>query len=120
MRKTYEDICLLDFNLALALGEENIVERSDGYSSPEHYGFDFSTNSGTSSEKDSTIAMDGVTVTMPKQSGTSSSSSKRIVVPDVYSDIYSVGATLRHLLTGKRLATHATDIVTLSDKEFIP
>ena len=32
------NICLIDFNIALALGEENVIGCSAGYSSPEHYG----------------------------------------------------------------------------------
>ena len=39
------DICLIDFNIALALGEKNAVGRSPGYASPEHYGLDFSSDS---------------------------------------------------------------------------
>ena len=38
------DICLIDFNIALALGEETIIGRSKGYASPEHSGLDFSTD----------------------------------------------------------------------------
>ena len=37
-----DDICLIDFNIALALGEDNVIGCSDGYASPEHYGLDFS------------------------------------------------------------------------------
>ena len=42
MRRPNNDICLIDFNIALALGEENVIGRSAGYASPEHYGLDFS------------------------------------------------------------------------------
>lgn len=37
-------ICLIDFNIALALGEVNVIGCSDGYASPEHYGLDFSSS----------------------------------------------------------------------------
>ena len=39
------DIRLIDFNIALALGEEGAVQvgHSRGYASPEHYGIDYST-----------------------------------------------------------------------------
>ena len=36
------NICLIDFNIALALGEEGVIGCSAGYASPEHYGLDFS------------------------------------------------------------------------------
>lgn len=42
----------------------------------------------------------------------------RKVVPDVRSDIYSTGATLYHLLCGKRPAKDAVEVEPLSDKEF--
>ena len=37
------DVCLIDFNIALALGEEGAVKVgfSRGYASPEHYGADY-------------------------------------------------------------------------------
>lgn len=38
------DICLIDFNITLALGEETIIGRSKDYASPEHSGLDFSTD----------------------------------------------------------------------------
>ena len=44
------DIRLIDFNIALMLGEDGAVSvgRSLGYASPEHYGPDFSTDSNSS------------------------------------------------------------------------
>lgn len=44
MHRPNDDICLIDFNIALALGEENVIGRSAGYASPEHYGLDFSSD----------------------------------------------------------------------------
>ena len=37
------DICLIDYNIALALGEDGAVKVgfSRGYASPEHYGTEF-------------------------------------------------------------------------------
>ena len=43
MLKPDGDICLIDFNIALALGEDGAVKVgfSRGYASPEHYGADY-------------------------------------------------------------------------------
>lgn len=46
MRRPDGSLCLIDFNIALALGEENVVGLSEGYASPEHYGIDYSTSGG--------------------------------------------------------------------------
>ncbi len=43
MRRPNGDMCLIDFNIALALGEDGAVKVgfSRGYASPEHYGADY-------------------------------------------------------------------------------
>lgn len=105
MRTPFNTICLIDFNISLALGELNFVGCSAGYASPEHYGLDYSSGLGTSD-----------TAAGSSMSG----SSKRMVVPDVRSDIYSTGATLYHLLSGRRPESDARSVVPLSDKEFSP
>lgn len=121
MRTPQNDICLIDFNIALALGEENVVGSSAGYASPEHYGLDFSSyGSSTASVEDTetiTIQDEIETVTV---SNTSSGTSVKKIVPDIRSDIYSVGATLYHLLSGVRPAKNAVEVVPLSEKEFSP
>ncbi len=49
MLKLNDDICLIDFNIALALGEEGAVKAgfSRGYASPEHYGMEYVVRSRT-------------------------------------------------------------------------
>ena len=120
MLTPHGSIRLIDFNIALALGEENVIGRSEGYASPEHYGLDFSTGSDTATVNNTTVLMSDIDETLLMHSESFSSSSKRIVIPDARSDIYSLGATLYHLLCGKRPARSATEATPLSDKEFSP
>lgn len=102
------DVRLIDFNIALALGEEGAIRvgRSLGYASPEHYGQDFSDPGHTSgtgnSMRTDTEMLDG---SVRRTSSSSShgvwvsSSSGRSVLLDVRSDIYSLGATMYASLT---------------------
>lgn len=127
------DICLIDFNIALAIGLETVVGKSEGYSSPEHYGLDYSFGEAgdktvrqeqsvqldddkTELDTDSTELAGAPS--MLSKSSSISSSFKKVVVPDARSDIYSVGATLYHLLGGKKPARDAKDVIRLSEKEF--
>lgn len=133
MRTPHNTICLIDFNIALSLGETNVIGGSAGYASPEHYGLDFSFSSETSEEtatlggakrtaqrKDENTASGEDVPTVAMSALQVSSSGKKVVVPDVRSDIYSVGATLYHLLSGKRPAKEAKEVVPLSAENFSP
>ena len=141
MRRPDGSICLIDFNIALALGEENLIGCSPGYASPEHYGLDFSSDDRTETlpvspaeadtvpvdqENIETLLLGGAGQSLSREGPTatlgssSRASRKKIIVPDVRSDIYSVGATLYHLLSGRRPAKNAREVVRLSEKEFSP
>ena len=106
MRTSNNKICLIDFNIALALGEENVIGCSSGYASPEHYGLDYSSENTTSSK---TSKKDRKTVLV---------GGRATVIPDVRSDIYSTGATLYHLLSGRRPSGDAKKVIPLSEKEY--
>lgn len=131
------DICLIDFNIALALGENGAVKVgfSSGYASPEHYGVSyFSGNraitvrqilSGETQEQtlllpkedsEQTLKLEtdgsGMSGVSSSDSGSSKGRQKEVTV-DVCSDIYSLGATLYHLLSGKRPALDALEVKSL-------
>ncbi len=111
MRTPENNICLIDFNIALALGETKIIGQSIGYSSPEHYGLDFSSNYDLDPGNDTILLGETKTAVMPH---------KKVIVPDARSDIYSLGATLYHLLSGMRPAKNATDVIPLPKDRFSP
>ncbi|MCL1987184.1 MAG: serine/threonine-protein kinase [Firmicutes bacterium] len=90
---------LIDYNIALALGEDGAIAvgRSHGYASPEHYGVDFGDPKDTVnmySDSYSTIGTKKIKLTSQ-------------------SDIYSLGATLYHLVTGEKPPQNATNVVPL-------
>lgn len=120
MRTPYNTICLIDFNISLALGEVNFVGCSAGYASPEHYGLDYTDVGSNTTDRPFSRTNSTNTPSTPSNPSTPSSSQKKMVLPDVRSDIYSTGATLYHLLSGKRPARDATEVAPLSDKEFSP
>lgn len=122
MRTPNNDICLIDFNIALALGEENVIGCSSGYASPEHYGLDYSSGSTTTStgERKTTLVEYENNAGGSSAKGIGSTTGKRKVLPDVRSDIYSTGATLYHLLSGQRPSKDAKKVIALSEKEYSP
>ena len=125
------DVRLIDFNIALALGEEGAVAvgRSFGYASPEHYGLDYSsghvtqgisTDAATDILKDTASNVTMVLDSKPQLSSNSNTASKKTIMLNVRSDIYGLGATLYHLMTGERPAQSAPEVKPISAKNFSP
>lgn len=124
------DICLIDYNIALALGEDGAVKvgYSLGYASPEHYGIEYKsgrergkTRSGSifpSGRRESTVkgtkarktVLVGESEDSYEQSSGNSISGKHPITLDARSDIYSLGATLYHLISGHHPAEDAQKV----------
>ncbi|MDL2234507.1 serine/threonine protein kinase, partial [Ruminococcaceae bacterium OttesenSCG-928-L11] len=139
------DICLIDFNISLMLGDDGAIAvgRTHGYASPEQYApiesilgtsrdssgpadteavsdtdmlsdttvVDDSLTGATFMEGDSATEVTGTPPSVPQPASNTMPIRLRL---DVRSDIYSLGATIYHLLTGQKPQRMATDVIPLS------
>jgi len=118
------DACLIDFNSALVSGNvTGVTSRSMGYASPEQYDYfkrckNLLEDSDKASAALAETAMktgDCKTVPIPAESIINHQRPEKIDWKR--SDIYSLGATMLHFLTGKRPSVRTDDINHISQLE---
>lgn len=109
------DIRLIDFNIALNLQEKDAVfaQLSESYASPEHYG-----------SEDPTMRIEVLQDANEAEETPTKrfriSGSEKMVRLDARSDIYNLGATLYHLLSGERPAKNAEEVKPLAKETASP
>jgi serine/threonine protein kinase len=112
MLKPNGEIVLIDFNIALALGEDETaiaIGSSSGYASPEHYAAAGMPITGTSSTLSSSSSNQSISQ--------NASTRKGAYLVTARSDIYGAGATLYSIIMGKVPAKDARNVVPLTEDD---
>jgi len=117
-----EDACLIDFNSALVSGNyTGVISRSMGYASPEQYEYfklckKAFTNAHSDHIETALIAGDCKTEPVLRKSNSGLTGVFPLSKNSIFdidwklSDIYSLGATMYHFLTGNRPPVKADDV----------
>lgn len=109
-----DDICLIDFNAALVSNNDiRLISRSLGYASPEQY--DIYERYKHSASSPIQFTTSNITRGDSQYHSAHIDQNYAHRIDWKLSDIYSLGATMYHLLTGIRPAERVTEVKKLSD-----